>query len=199
MGAIGTIHESLVHTRRVRVLAKHVAALLPPSARVLDVGCGDGFLAAQILRSRPDVSIHGIDVLVRESTAIPVERFDGLHFPAGDGTYDGVMFVDVLHHTDDQVALLREARRVTRRQVIIKDHTCDGLLARPCLRFMDWVGNARHGVRLPYDYWKGQKWHAVLEEVGLSIASWNKHLGLYPAVAGWVFERSLHFLADLRR
>ena len=55
------------------------------------------------------------------------------------------MFVDVLHHTDDPMVLLREAGRVASGFVLIKDHTQNGILAGRRLRFMDWVGNARHG------------------------------------------------------
>lgn len=199
MTALDAIHGRLVHTRRVRVLAGHIAALLPPGATVLDVGCGDGLLAHTIMQGRPDVTIHGVDVLLRDRTKIPVRVFDGRHLPASDGSYDSVMFVDVLHHAADQLSLLKEAHRVTRRQVVIKDHTCEGLLAMARLRFMDWIGNARHGVRLPYDYWTIQRWHDVLRDVGLDEVSWNDHLGLYPGIARWLFENSLHFLAQLHK
>ena len=46
------------------------------------------------------------------------------------------MFVDVLLHTLDPMILLREAIRVARQTVVIKDHTLDGLLAGPTLRAM---------------------------------------------------------------
>ncbi len=199
MGALDAIHGNLVHTRRVRVLAGHIASLLPPQAKVLDVGCGDGLLARTILLGRPDLTIHGVDVLLREQTHIPVKVFDGRELPANDHSYDSVIFIDVLHHAVDQATLLQQAHRVTRRQVIIKDHTCDGPLATPRLRFMDWVGNARHGVHLPYDYWSTQRWHSVLGDAGLDVVSWNDHLELYPAMARWLFEKSLHFLANLHK
>jgi SAM-dependent methyltransferase len=198
MSALTLIHGGLVHTRRVKVLGGHIASLLQPDARVLDVGCGDGLLARRIMEQRPDVTIHGVDVLVRGQTHIPVTEFDGLHIPAEDRSYDCVMFVDVLHHAADQMALLREARRITRRQILIKDHTREGLLAAPRLQFMDWVGNARHGVRLPYDYWPATRWREAFTELKLEAVSWNSRLGLYPGVANWLFERSLHFLADLQ-
>src|SRR5205085_9858791 len=129
------------------------ARLIPQSASTLDVGCGDGQLASEIIRSRPDLSFKGIDVLVRPESAIPVSAFDGAHIPFPDCSFDVVMFSDVLHHTDDPLVLLREAARVARRSIVIKDHLIKGLLARPTLAFMDRVGNRRHGVPLPYNYW----------------------------------------------
>ena len=44
------------------------------------------------------------------------------------------MCVDVLHHTDDPMILMREAMRVTRQAILIKHHTLDGLFAGPTLR-----------------------------------------------------------------
>ncbi len=47
--------------------------------------------------------------------------------------------------------LLAEAKRVSRGGIVIKDHFREGVLADATLRFMDWVGNAQHGVVLPYN------------------------------------------------
>src|SRR3712207_2789159 len=150
MPLLDRVHGNLVHGRRVRVLARWLAEMLPRDGTVLDVGCGDGLLARLVADARPDLTIEGIDVLVREHTHVPVRRFDGRRIDAADGAYDAVTFVDVLHHTDDPEVLVAEAARVARRCVVIKDHTRDGPLAGPTLSFMDWVCNARHGVALPY-------------------------------------------------
>jgi hypothetical protein len=94
--------------------------------------------------------------------------------------------------------LLREARRVARRSVLIKDHALNGFLAYPTLRFMDWVGNAPHGVVLPYNYWAEAQWQRAFGEVGLEVERKVTELGLYPFPASLLFERRLHFIASLR-
>lgn len=197
MKIIESIHGQYVSGRRICTLARHLGELIPPNASVLDVGCGDGALAALIGDSRPDLQLRGIDVLVRRDTAIPIEPFDGSHIPAGDRSVDIVMFADVLHHTDDPMTLLREARRVTRRHILIKDHLRDGLLAEATLRVMDGVGNARFGVSLPYHYWLRSQWDNAFGELGLRIEAWKPRLGIYPPWANWLFGRSLHFVARL--
>ncbi len=194
MSLIDSIHGGYVFKRRVRVLSGALAALLPKDASVLDVGCGDGLIAKLIMEHRPDVRIEGIDVLVRPHTHVPVKAFDGVKIPHGDGSFDTVMFVDVLHHTDDPMVLLREAARVARRSLVLKDHSMDGFLAGPTLRFMDWVGNARHGVVLPYNYWPKRRWDAAFAELGLKAEGYRQTLGLYPFPASCLFERSLHFV-----
>jgi SAM-dependent methyltransferase len=197
MSVIEKVHGGYVAGRRIRVLATHLAGLLPQNASVLDVGCGDGSLAQLIQDRRSDVRMRGLDVLVRPQTAIPVEPFDGATIPAADGSYDVVMFVDVLHHTHDPLVLLREARRVARQCILLKDHTRNGLLAGPTLRFMDGVGNARYGVALPYNYWRREQWDNAFRDLGFHVDVWRKDLGLYPVWANWIFGRSLHFVACL--
>ncbi len=198
MTLLDPLHRGYVHGRRVRVLLSHLAPLLPVDGKVLDVGAGDGHVARALMDARPDVQIEGIDPLVRPDTQIPVREFDGTTIPYPDGSFDAVLFVDVLHHATDQMALLRQARRVARAAVIIKDHRCDGFLALPTLRFMDAVGNRRHGVALPYSYWSSGQWQRAFDELGLEPDVEIHRLGLYPFPASLLFDRGLHFVARLR-
>jgi SAM-dependent methyltransferase len=197
MSWIETIHGRYVHDRRTRVLSGHLAKAIPENVLVLDVGSGDGLLGQLISQIRSDVTIKGIDVLVRPHTHIPTEKYDGERIPYGDTSFDGVMFVDVLHHTTDPMILLREAARVARSTIVIKDHLLDGLLAGQTLRFMDRAGNARHGIPLPYNYWTKETWLDAFDTLGLRVGMWTAKLGLYPRPATWLFDRSLHFIARL--
>jgi SAM-dependent methyltransferase len=197
MNLLGNLHGKVVHNRRVTKLSQHLSRLFPAQAKVLDIGCGDGLLASLIQELRPDVSIQGIDVLIRPKTHIQVTKFDGTTIPFIDDTFDAVMFVDVLHHTDDPLSLLKEATRVTNNCIILKDHTDDGLFSNETLRFMDWVGNNPHGVRLPYNYWTSKQWQEAIKELNLKTDVWDKDLSIYPKPADWLFGRSLHFVAKL--
>jgi SAM-dependent methyltransferase len=191
------LHEAYVADRRARVLIERLTRLLPDRASVLDVGCGDGRLTEGLMKARPDLDCRGLEVLVREECPIPVEAFDGRNLPVPDDSFDVVLFVDVLHHSDHAEHLIGEAKRVARNWVVLKDHTLTGPFAETTLRFMDRVGNLRHGVALPYDYWTESRWRDVLEDVGLHIDTWISSLGLYPFPASLLFDRRLHFLAKL--
>ena len=196
---IDHFHSRTVLSRRVRVIARHLAAVAPREAEILDVGCGDGQVAKLLLGQRPDLKLSGCDVLRREHTAIPVDLFDGTTLPQAEGTKDAVMLIDVLHHTADPLGLLREAVRVSRCWIIIKDHTREGLAARGTLRFMDWVGNDRFGGALPYHYWTEAQWQAAFAELNLKPVRADTALGLYPWWANWIFGRRLHFLTLLEK
>jgi len=198
MAVIDSFHEHVIFSRRVKRLSQLLADAIPVDGVVLDVGCGDGQISRLIASSRPGITIEGIDVLVRPHTEIPVQTYDGSHFPYPSASVDVVMLVDVLHHTPDPTVVLAEAARVARTAVVIKDHTLEGPLAYPTLRAMDWVGNSRHGVVLPYNYWTQTQWNAAFEEVGLQVMGWDTDLHLYAAPLRPLFERSLHFIGVLK-
>lgn len=197
MSILKNVHNKAVHNRRVRKLSEHLSRLIPEQAKVLDVGCGDGLIAGLIQEIRSDVSIEGIDVLVRSKTHIEVTQFDGVTIPFADNYFDTVMFVDVLHHTDNPLSLLKEAKRVAKNCLVLKDHTDDGLLSNETLTFMDWIGNKPHGVRLPYNYWTSAQWNEAVKNLNLKSEVWEKNLNIYPKPADWIFGRSLHFVAKL--
>jgi SAM-dependent methyltransferase len=198
MGLIESVHGRYVHKRRARVLSNWCSRIIPFNSKVLDVGCGDGRLARLIADKRPDISIRGIAVRQRNDAVMLVDTFDGKSIPYGEGSFDVVMFVDVLHHATQPMTLLSEAVRVARQAIVIKDHLAEGSLDYLTLRIMDWIGNARHGVALPYNYWTLAKWHHVFDKLGLSIDSWESNLRLYPFLADLILGRSLHFITLLR-
>jgi hypothetical protein len=69
--------------------------------------------------------------------------------------------------------------------------------AGPTLRFMDWVGNKHHGVRLPYNYWPEARWRAAWKALGLRVEAFHTRLDLYPGPFRWLFESGLQFVARL--
>jgi len=194
---VDAFHQTRVHQRRVRVLVQAAAAALPAGLRVLDVGCGDGQLAASLMELRPDLTVEGAEVLPRPGCRIPVTAFDGRTLPFADGAYGASLLIDVLHHTETPAALLAEAARVGSGKVLLKDHLREGLAAGPCLRFMDIVGNRRHGVALPFNYLNSGEWRKVLADCRLTETSRDSLSGLYPFPANLLFGRRLHFMALL--
>jgi SAM-dependent methyltransferase len=196
---LNSAHNAIVFGRRVRILASILAREIPAGAHVLDVGTGDGSIAAALVQQRRDIQIEGIDVLVRPHTQIPVRAFDGEHIPLGNNSVDVVSLVDVLHHTNDPSVLLHESSRVSRRYVLIKDHLREGPLAEVILRMMDWVGNYGHDVVLPYNYLTKNEWRELFGDTNLASERWVEDLGLYPFPLSMIFGRRLHFVGLLRK
>lgn len=195
---IGQLHEKYIFSRRVQALSDWFSRMVPHQSSVLDVGCGSGLLSKLLQTKRPDISITGIDVIVRPQTYIPVVRFDGVRLPCEDDSYDVAIFCDVLHHTSDPMVLLREASRVA-RCILIKDHFNDGFAANVRLCMMDWIGNARFGVALSYNYWSRSQWNTAWRQLGLREETIVERLHLYRQPIDCIFGNDLHFIALLKQ
>ena len=197
MSILKMIYESYVQMQRVNVVSRLLAEQIPQDSLVLDIGCGDGTLASSIAASRKDVRIEGVDVMVRPSVKINVREYDGLKLPFPDDSVDVAIFVDVLHHAEQPLAVLSEAARVAGGKIIIKDHLRQGFMAQTRLKMMDWMGNARYGVSLPYRYWNRSEWREAFAQCGLIEETFMSGLHLYRFPLEWFFGGSLQFVSVL--
>lgn len=197
MSLLKKIYESYVQMQRVNVVSNVLAEHIPRDSSVLDIGCGDGTLASSIAAIRKDLRIEGVDVLVRPSVHINVRKYDGLRLPFPDSSVDVAMFVDVLHHAEQPLAILSDAARVARGTIIIKDHLRQGFMAQSRLKMMDWMGNARYGVSLPYCYWNRSEWREAFAQCGLIEKTFLSGLHLYRFPLEWFFGGSLQFVSIL--
>jgi SAM-dependent methyltransferase len=198
MTLLGFIHGRFIHPMRVRNLKRGLGELLAPGSSLLDVGCGDGRLAALLRDERQLSQVEGADVLVRDEVAIPVREFDGRHLPWPDNSWDYVMAVDVLHHAEDQNALLAEMLRVCRCAVVLKDHLCESALDRWILLKMDGVGNDRHGVAVPGKYLSRAQWSELFATTGGLVETFRDRVSIYPWPLSMIFGRDLHCLWAVR-
>lgn len=113
-----------------------------PGDRILDVGCGPGFLMSDLLGAvGPHGHVVGVDhsdamcVLAeaRLSTAlgtITIQRSGAEQLPFAAGSFDAVVFSQVLLYVPDVLGALKEAHRVLRPggQVLICDTDWDSLV-----------------------------------------------------------------------
>ena len=98
---------------------------------ILDIGGGYGEKGNMIEKMNPHTyKYHYVDITAQGRC----KEFDGNKLPhVADNSYDIVMFVYALHHAGDAVfSLLREAKRVAKRHVVVlddlmgtTDHTLD--------------------------------------------------------------------------
>jgi SAM-dependent methyltransferase len=86
-----------------------LAAELPRSARVLEVGAGPGLFAFWLRRARPDLRLVSADALVAPWNDLAA---DALRLPFVDACFDAVLALDVLHHLAQPAIFFREAARL---------------------------------------------------------------------------------------
>ncbi len=119
-----------------RIFRRHLPSLgLPAGARILDVGCGTGSLAIRLARagftvvgidSSPDMIARARAKLAATGQGLRLEfrQGDGGALPFAGRSFDLVTLVAVLHGppAEARLALLREARRVSRGPVLVHDY-----------------------------------------------------------------------------
>lgn len=139
--------------------------------------------------------VEGLERHPRGGEPIPVHQYGGGKYPFADNSFDVVCLLDVLHHDEDIITLLREAARVAKRLVIIKDHKPDGLFAQVRICILDWAANFGYGIKCLYYYPTHDEWKHLLETSGLSLDEEILSMQPYPALWNILFGGKLHYLA----
>lgn len=192
------LHHRFVFRRRVKILSAALLPLINPGIKtMLDVGSGDGTISKLMQENNAAIKISGIDIMERQNSLIPVKLYDGKHIPYDDDSFDGSMFIDVLHHLTNIRELLTEAKRVSRKYILIKDHQYKTGFDFKILMFMDKVGNKPHGVALEYNYLKEKEWETIFKDLGLKMINKKTGIPLYPFPFSLLFGRKLHFVCML--
>jgi len=135
----------IIHT----LVEKICASLNTPNPRILDVGCGTGanlkMLATHGRAEGVDISTQAVE-FCRERGLDSVKLGAAEQLPYDDDSFDLVTALDVIEHLDDDVAGLREMRRVLRPDGYL-------LIFVPAFMFLwgvqDDVSNHRRRYTLP--------------------------------------------------
>jgi SAM-dependent methyltransferase len=200
LSLLKSTHGKIVHSRRVEVISSIIANNLPNQLRnILDIGCGDGKLGKLIQLKSKNIHIVGVDIMERPTCEIEYHSYNGSTLPFENQSFDSVLFVDVLHHTNNIEKVIEESLKTSKEYFIIKDHLYWNKLDFLILKFMDWVGNAPHGVKIIYNFQNKKSWDAIFEKNNLEKVYYNDNLNLYPNTINWLFGRKMHFIAILKK
>lgn len=114
------LHARDLPALKVSFLVRHA----PHQGKLLEFGCGEGKIMRTLARERPQLELIGCDVrdvpprdaafeFRHMSSAAPGGAL-ATRLPARDGELDAVVFADVLEHTADPEAIVKELWRVIR-------------------------------------------------------------------------------------
>lgn len=193
--------EPTYHSRIVRRESRQAAALVAchvqAGAGILDVGCGEAYVAAELVHR--GMRVETVDIVdVRRVRELNFRLFDGLNLPFPDGAFEVVMLNFVLHHVPDdrKPHLLREAARVSRDKVFILEDTPRNAFDRLMNRRHGESYRNKIGSRAPFGFLTRREWEWLFTGLGLLLRE-SRALGRFCRAPWQPFARSA-FLLQVR-
>lgn len=110
-----TASDFLDHSLHLRYALE---ALKPVHGKVVEIGCGSGRFIASVKAARPDLEAFGCDVsraaleAAKTRTQVHFEAASAEALPYADGSFAGVLMIDVLEHLEHMGPGLAEVRRI---------------------------------------------------------------------------------------
>jgi SAM-dependent methyltransferase len=150
-------------------MALEIARLVPYGSEVLDIGCGNGFIAHHLGAMLGRVAV-GIDLGHSAEAPIDYRQYEGTGFPTPDNSFDAALLCYVLHHAQDVSVVLNEVRRVLREggvAVIYED-----MPHRLWDKGVCWIHNQQWRARTgPCTFRSDSEWRALFDSVGFEIVN----------------------------
>jgi SAM-dependent methyltransferase len=197
--ALYALHHRAVQRPRAERVTSALAGLIGQARSLLDVGAGDGAIAASVAARVGATRVAGVDVLVREGAQIEVVPYDGRRLPFPDSAFEVVTLSDVLHHCEAPAEVLGECMRVASRAVVIKDHFRFGPASKAILLAMDVVGNREAGVLVRGTYFSPAEWLSLARAAGGHITGLVWPLRIHDAPFRVITRDELQFAARIER
>jgi len=136
-------------------------------SKVLDIGGGWGFYVEPLERLRNcDVTV--LDVVEPGFRRAPVVIYEGEQIPFPDRSFDVSLLITVLHHVQSPEKVLAEAKRVTRRFVIVVEdlyrHWAGRLwtILRDSFYTFEFVGH-------PHNFRDKKGWRECFQKLGFQV------------------------------
>jgi len=165
------ISKDLVFAKKIQYYRaswsiKRILQWLQPGDRILDLGAGDCCLG-ELLINQHNYHVTNLEVEDYNFTDLPLTIYNGTDIPFPDNSFDVVLVLFVLHHTDNPHRLLSEARRVSRRSIIVFEDLFDNPVDRLYFRFFHGFLNRCTGLTHPHQEFTSKQWSNLAEQVGL--------------------------------
>jgi SAM-dependent methyltransferase len=137
--------------------------------KVLDLGCGSGIFGKKF-KEKFKKEVLGIDIVDKRVCQIPFKLYDGQTIPFPENYFDLVLISFVLHHTENPISILKEAKRVGKRIIIFED-LAEGIFGKfYCfLHWMSW--NLFFGKSPKFNFYTRKEWERIFKDLQLKLIS----------------------------
>jgi ubiquinone/menaquinone biosynthesis C-methylase UbiE len=163
MKIIKNLMKPLYETKAKKI-EKHSRSYL--EGAVIDIGAGRCLIGREIEKNNKNAKVTSVDVIDLNETDMELIIYDGKNLPFKADSFDSAMIAYVLHHCDDPVAVLKEAIRVCKGNIVIFEDIDVDITERVA----DFVANKvfnHKDINMTYNFKSKQEWLGVFKSLGL--------------------------------
>lgn len=151
---------------RAKDLVERIQPYQKSNDLILDIGAGSCNICEIFLNKGYDVIPLDVQNLSTVKNLQPV-IYDGVKIPFNDNKFDKSLILTVLHHTREPESILREAKRVSKKIIIIED-VYDNWLQKYLTYFFDSLLNLEF-IGHPRSNKSDEQWKKTFEKLGLKL------------------------------
>ncbi|MEO9964836.1 MAG: class I SAM-dependent methyltransferase [Reichenbachiella sp.] len=140
--------------------------------RILDIGCGPCFLVSALLNKGFEVTPIDVQNLSAYQQIKPI-IYNGRDLPFEKDSYDVALLLTVLHHIRDVRATIREAKRVSKKIIIIED-VYHSRFNKYLIYFFDSLVNLEF-MDHPHNNLNDHGWKRLFKEENLTLEDTKYH------------------------
>lgn len=177
-------------------LLNNLKPFLPKqSCNLLDIGAADGHFSLMLKTKYPNLNITCVEVIKRDIQHLPIIYYDGEKLPFEAKSFDLTILINVLHHTPCPKELLKEAIRVSKNAVIIKDHYANNIFDKITLFIMEHLNpNSKMLLKRGLIFYSKKQWQNVFNELNLKCDLKLEKFESYGRFWDIFFGRKMHFI-----
>jgi ubiquinone/menaquinone biosynthesis C-methylase UbiE len=129
--------------------------------KVLDVGAGPCYVSS-IIKNSCGLEVTAIDIADFSKTEIKPVVFDGVKTDFSNDAFDTSVLIFILHHVEEQEALLDEIIRVTGKRLIILEDSPGSKIELIFNIIFDKLWNGLRDIKTPLHFKKAEEWKRFL-------------------------------------
>lgn len=152
--------------KRAEVKRLRLLPYLNKGEKVLELGSGNGALS--VLLQREDVEVDLLDIEDKSIfKEVDVMVYDGGKFPFLDKQFDVCQLITMLHHTTNAEELIQEAKRVSRKVIVMED-----IYESSFQKYITWFTDSLVNWEFyghPHTNRTDAEWRQLFQENGLEV------------------------------
>lgn len=163
-------YKKYFHSRlqkRAAKISNQIKKYLSNGDKVLDIGCGSGHIANFLLSEGFEVVPLDVKNLSFLQNIKPL-TYNGHVLPFADNSFDAVLLIAVLHHTPDPERVLKEAKRVAKR-VIVMEGIYENKIQKYIADFFDSLASWEFTGH-PHSSKTDEGWKILFAKLGLNLS-----------------------------